>query len=143
MNDIPLPENIQPHVNTTLPWDNIDRVEETLSGVGTSHQVKGIAVQARHFGPNLPPTPGIQQARTRKRSIVPSVSSAVLPHNTGDCCGPQARAFVEVTAEGILAEARKKNLVCILVQLHTKKKKPVAGQDLIFLSIAKFMSHRI
>ena len=51
-NDIPLPENIQPHVNTTLPWDNIDRVEETLSGMGTSHPVKGIAVQARQFGPS-------------------------------------------------------------------------------------------
>ena len=114
-NDIPLPENIQPHVNTTLPWDNIDRVEETLSGMGTSHPVKGIAVQARQFGPSLPPTPGIELARTRKRSIDPSVSSAVPPHNTGNRCGPQARAFVEVTAEGILAEARKKNLVCILV----------------------------
>ena len=38
-NDVSLPENIQPHVNTTLAWENIERVEETLSGAGTSHRV--------------------------------------------------------------------------------------------------------
>jgi hypothetical protein len=43
-NAIPLPENIQPYINTTLAWDNIDRLEETLSGAGTSHRVNGIAV---------------------------------------------------------------------------------------------------
>ena len=57
-NEVPLPENIQTYVNTTLAWGNIiDRLEETLSGTGTSHRVNGIAIQARHFGPNLPPTP--------------------------------------------------------------------------------------
>ena len=29
--EIPLPDNIQPHVSTTLALDNIDRLEETLS----------------------------------------------------------------------------------------------------------------
>ena len=33
-NEVPLPENIQAYVNTTLEWDNIDRLEETLSGAG-------------------------------------------------------------------------------------------------------------
>ena len=59
------PDNIQAHINTKLAWDNIDRLEETLSGAGTSHRVNGIGVQARHFGPTLPPPPGIEQARTR------------------------------------------------------------------------------
>ena len=35
--EIPLLDNILPHVSTTLAWDNIDRLEETLSGEGTSH----------------------------------------------------------------------------------------------------------
>ena len=78
-NEVPLPENIQAYVNTTLAWHNIDRLEETLSGAGTSHRVNGIAVQARHFGPNLSSAPGIEQARTRKRSIDPSVISVVPP----------------------------------------------------------------
>ena len=28
--DVPLPEDIQPYIDTTLAWDNIDRLEETL-----------------------------------------------------------------------------------------------------------------
>ena len=48
-NEVPLPENIRPFVGTTLAWDNIDRLEETLSGGGASHRVNGIAVQAVHF----------------------------------------------------------------------------------------------
>ena len=32
-NDFTLPKNIQ----TTLAWDNIDRIEETLYGAGTYH----------------------------------------------------------------------------------------------------------
>ena len=126
-NEVPLPENIQAYVNTTLAWDNVDRLEETLSGAGTSHRVNGIAVQARQFGPNLPPAPGIEQARTRKRSIDPSVISAVHPYNAGDRCGPRARTFVEVTAEEILAEARKKNLLWILVRLHAEEKQKASG----------------
>ena len=126
-NEVPLPENIQAYVNTTLAWDNVDRLEETLSGAGPSHRVNGIAVQARQFGPNLPPAPGIEQARTRKRSIDPSVISAVPPYNAGDRCGPRARTFVEVTAEEILAEARKKNLLWILVRLHAEEKQKASG----------------
>ena len=79
-NEVPLPENIQAYVSTTL------------SGAETSHRVNGIAIQAKYFGPNLPPPPGIGQARTKKRSIDPS-------------------------AQEILAEARKKNLLWILVRL--------------------------
>jgi len=39
-NDVPLPKNIQ----ATLAWNNIDRIEETLYGPGTSHLVNVIAV---------------------------------------------------------------------------------------------------
>ena len=134
-NEVPLPENIQAYVNTTLAWDNIDRLEETLSGAGTSHQVNGIAVQARHFGPNLPPAPGIEQARTRKRSIYPSVISAVPQYNAGDRCSPRARTFVEVTAEEIVAEARKKNLLWILARLHAKEKQKASGRTGFNISV--------
>ena len=36
-NEVPLPENIQAFVNTLLALDNIDKLEETLSGAETSH----------------------------------------------------------------------------------------------------------
>lgn len=42
-NEVPLPENMQPYVLTTLAWDNIDRLEETFTITGTSHRVNGIA----------------------------------------------------------------------------------------------------
>ncbi len=51
---VALPEQIQPFIPTTLAWDNIDRLEETLSGGGTSHRVNGIAVQPMMYGPHLP-----------------------------------------------------------------------------------------
>ena len=44
--EIPLPDNIQPHVSTTLALDNIDRLEETLSREGTSPKGNRIAVRA-------------------------------------------------------------------------------------------------
>lgn len=51
-NMIPLPDNIKPYnIPTSLACDNIERLEETLSGEGTSHFVNRIAVQAQHFGP--------------------------------------------------------------------------------------------
>ena len=37
--------NTHPCVHATLAFDNIDRLEETLSGGGTSHRVNGIIVQ--------------------------------------------------------------------------------------------------
>lgn len=45
--DIALPTNICPGLFTTLAWDNIDCLEETVSGKGTSHRVNGIAVQPK------------------------------------------------------------------------------------------------
>ena len=65
-----------------------------FSEAGTSHGVNGIAVQARDFGPSLSPSAGIEQARTRERSIDPSVISVVPPYNAGNRCGRRARTFV-------------------------------------------------
>lgn len=44
-----LPVSIKPYVITNLAWDNIDRLEETLTGKGTSHRVNGIAVQPKVY----------------------------------------------------------------------------------------------
>ena len=52
---VPLPQHIHAHsyVSTNLAFDNIDRLEETLSGSGTSHKVNGIAVQSKVQGLQL------------------------------------------------------------------------------------------
>ena len=52
-NTVPFADNIKPHISTSHAWDNIDRLEETLSGVGTSHRVNGIAIQARQTSSNV------------------------------------------------------------------------------------------
>ena len=39
-----LPGTIRPNVFPSLVRDNIDRLEETLTGEGTNHRVNGIAV---------------------------------------------------------------------------------------------------
>jgi len=39
-----LPGTIQPNVFPNLAWDNIDRLEETLTEEETTYRVNGIAV---------------------------------------------------------------------------------------------------
>ena len=70
---VSLPASIKPHVFTNLAWDNIDRIEETLTGKGTSHCVNGIVVQPRVFGPNPPhkDVPSIDKKKQRTLSTKP------------------------------------------------------------------------
>ena len=62
-----------PCIPTTLAFDNIDRLEETLTGAGTSHRVNGIIIQ--------PEVQTVLQEKERKalekirsRSISPTTS---------------------------------------------------------------------
>ena len=49
----PLPGNIHARFSTVLAFYNIDRLEGTLSGGGTSHRANGIAVQHAFCGSHL------------------------------------------------------------------------------------------
>ena len=49
-----LPGTIQPNVFPNLAWDNIDRLEETLTGERTTHHVNGIAVYSGKTDHNSP-----------------------------------------------------------------------------------------
>ena len=124
----PLPDNIRPHISTSLAWDNIDRLEETLSGGDTSHRVNGIDVQSRHFGPHLPPsqeTPVI--VKTKKRSVDVLTGGELPIYNTGERAVPLPRSYVEVTASEIEKQAWKKNLLWMLARLHAAEKQTVCG----------------
>ena len=48
-----IPEEIQPYQQASMVCDNIDRLEETLSGAGTTHRVNGIVIQKAFIGPKL------------------------------------------------------------------------------------------
>ena len=49
-----IPKAILANLFTNLAWDNVDCLEETLTGEGTTHHVNGIIVQPQVYGPHLP-----------------------------------------------------------------------------------------
>lgn len=56
-----------------------------------------------------------------------SQTTAILVEINENNVGPRARAFVEVIAVEILAEARKKSWLWILVPLYAKEKQKDSG----------------
>uniref|UniRef100_A0A6A7FTP2 Uncharacterized protein n=1 Tax=Hirondellea gigas TaxID=1518452 RepID=A0A6A7FTP2_9CRUS len=83
-----IPSNIQPNVFTNIAWDNIDRLEETLAGKGTSHRVNGIALQANVFGLHLTRTKLTTVKKTKQRTI--TTTNEELPlYIAGEREGPQ------------------------------------------------------
>lgn len=113
-----LPASIKPHVFTNLAWDNIDRLEETLTGKGMSHRVNGMAVQAKVYGPHLPSSELPRIEKLKQRSL--NTEHRELPvYSTGTRVGPQPLP----TRENQLQEAKKaaqpariKNLIWILAR---------------------------
>lgn len=115
-NCIPLPGNIHPYKRITLAFDNIDRIEGTLSGGGTSHRVNGIAVQPAVCGPHPEKVlPKVDKSKQRSCAVV----EEPLPiYNIGQRTGPPPRKVKEVDGNTIIKEARNKNLLFVLARLH-------------------------
>ena len=67
----PLPGNILVHTDTILAFDNIDRLENTLSGGGTSHRINGIAAQHAVYGPHPEPITVSKVEKSKQRSLTP------------------------------------------------------------------------
>jgi len=111
-----LPSGIFPHVPTVLAFDNIDRLEETLSGAGTSHRVNGIIVQPRVIGP-LPPPRRENLPRERKRTLPPQ-NVVMPPYYTSQRKSPPAVSLGEPTVleDSASMLAREKNLVWSLLR---------------------------
>ena len=126
-NELPLPDNIRPFVSTTPPWDNIDCLEETFFGEGTSHVVKGIAVQANHFGPHPPSASALIIVKSKRRGIESVDNETLSVYNADERCGPHSRGYVEVKLNQIMERAWKKNLLWILVHIHASEKQSVPG----------------
>lgn len=113
--DTPLPTNIYPNVFTTLAWDNIDRLEETVSGAGTSHRVNGIAVQAEVIDATpqrvMPAIP-----KSKKRSISPA-QQRLPSYNAGQRVGPSQMQSLDFDTIETVKDARAKNLVWLLTRM--------------------------
>lgn len=112
-----LPGTIQPNVFTNLAWDNIDRLEETLTGEGTSHRVNGIAVQPTVYGPHLPPNlPSIPK---KKQRTIMEEARPLRIYIAGERVGPKCVSVRnDLTDAQIEAarEARNKNLLWIVAR---------------------------
>lgn len=120
-----LPSNISHGVFTTLAWDNIDRLEETLSGEGTSHRVNGIAVQAKPTDP-VPAQPLPAVTRTKKRSIDEPL--LMLPtYNAGQRAAPPPSKTADADGAVETQLARQKNLVWILSRLKQQEDQSVSS----------------
>ena len=117
-----MPSNILPGIPTSLGYDNIDRLEETLSGGGTSHRVNGIAVQRKVASIQLIRTP-YKILKDKKRSIKPTNTTLPL-YNAGEKSEPPVIETLTIDDGGAVEEARLKNQVWSLVrQSDTKHQK--------------------
>ena len=124
---VALPSSIKPYVFTTLAWDNIDWLEETLTGKGTSHKVNGIAVQARIYGPQLPIAnlPCIEKKKQRSLSYEHEELEVYV---AGTRVGPQPLQTKEdhvQQAEEAGTIACQKNLMWILARLANQENQTV------------------
>ena len=124
----PITDNIQPHVGRTLAWDNIDRLEQTLSGEGTSHRVHGIVVQAKHFEPQPLPEEPPAITKSKRRSVEPFDVTVLPIDNAGERQGPTPRDYVDVTFQEVLENGRQKNLLWALVRIHAQAYQKVSGR---------------
>ena len=113
-----LPGTIQPYVFTNLAWDNIDRLEETLTGGGTTHRVNGIAVQPRVFGPH-PPPPQLPPILKRKQRSITYEEQPLPAYIAGERVGPGAivasSAMMNVQEEEA-QKAQEKNLIWVVAR---------------------------
>lgn len=114
---------IYPGVFTTLAWDNIDRLEETLSGDGTFHRINGIAVQPQVAGP-MNVLPAVK--KSNKRSISPAPT--MLPTcNVGKQAGPSKTATLGVDTKSELEGSSIKNHVWFLAQMSDPENQVISS----------------
>ena len=123
---IALPYSIHPNMFTTLAWDNIDRLEETLSGSGTSHRVNGIAIQAQFIGPEKLDASS-NDRKTKQRTIMPYQPTVPI-YNTGSRVGPdQVTVVDDPDVFNCLSDAKMKDFVWLLFRLSSKDEQTVSS----------------
>ena len=110
-----LPKCVQPNVFTHLVWDNIDRLEETLSGGGTSHRVNGIIMQPKVEGPRQ--EKDYKPLTIGKRKMTPTVTSSQIelnPYNAGVRVGPVVNAHEDLDTAKHILQSTCKNVQWLL-----------------------------
>ncbi len=124
--DVVLPESVIPNVPTTLAWDNIDMLEETLTGKGTSHRVNGILIQPKVHGPHPLNEPLPEVGKHKQRSIISE--ECILPiYNTGQRSGPGHMRVIERNYTAVDQVAFKHNLLWVVTRQVDQENQVVPG----------------
>ncbi|KAG0712719.1 hypothetical protein GWK47_017819 [Chionoecetes opilio] len=114
-----LPLSIKPHVFPQILHGIIwDRLEETLTGKGTSHRVNGIAVQTKFYGP-YPPRPELPRIDKLKQRSVNIEHEELEVYLACARVGPQPLPTNEshiLEAQESAQVAGNKNLVWVLAR---------------------------
>ncbi|KAG0724427.1 hypothetical protein GWK47_040575 [Chionoecetes opilio] len=122
--DFPTASKTSTLVCSQPAWDNIDRLEETLSGAGTSHRVNGFAVQFQVAG-SVPEKVLPEITKSKIRSI--TLTASILPiYNVGRRAGPPRieTAYVDTTKEA--PGSKPKNHIWLLLECQTMRTSPSA-----------------
>lgn len=117
---IPLPQNTKPGLFTTLAWDNIDRLEETISGEGTSHRVNGIAVQTKPFADHPAETRALPCIPKTKKKSIKAVDMALPIYNAGERANPPIIHMVDTDHASFLHDAADRNHMWLMARLSNK-----------------------
>ena len=96
------------HTDIIFAFDNIDRLENTLSGGGTSHCINGIAVQHAVYWLHPEPITVPRVEKSKQRSLVPPDTPLPI-YNVTQRTIPPPRKVIEVDREFVMKETRKKN----------------------------------
>lgn len=112
-------------IPTALAFDNIDRLEETLSGGGTSHRVNGIVIQPMVHTVEAPKE-AATMPKQKNRSIATTQIS--LPSfNAGDHIGPPAIKPLPVDCITVMEEAQMKNFIWSLTRQVSASEQSICG----------------
>ena len=112
---IVLPSSSLPCIPTSLAFDNIDRLEETLGGGGTSHRVNGIIIQPQAHTAK-PPQTEPQLLAKKKRSTTPGPLD-IPEYNAGSRAGPPVMKPQDLDQQDVEDNAMQRNLVWSLTRL--------------------------
>ena len=83
---VPLPESIQPCFHYSAVYDNINFIEETLTGGVTSHRVN-IITQPLAYGPHRK-KPKLPSAEKQKQRSIPPAEFGLPVYKTGQKSEP-------------------------------------------------------
>ena len=119
-----IPEEIQPYQQASVVYDNINRLEEALSGACKTHRVNEIVIQKAFTGPKLPQNL-IEMPKTKQRSIYEEPLQLSV-YNVGIRSEPPVLQNMNVNLDLTTQEtSSKKNFKWLLCRYFNKEKQNI------------------